>query len=152
MKSCKAVLAAILALLPLTATGCFPGITWLPDSSGFVYSGGKEGEQLMLFDLAKGSPQTLVTDTKSKTLWPTVSPDGKRIAVGRFVHDKKKGGTLQIFIYDLQGQLSQKSSVFPIGDIGDKGGDLIPTELFWAPNNKIVVSAWTETGASPFTT
>jgi dipeptidyl aminopeptidase/acylaminoacyl peptidase len=140
---------SLVALLSITSTGCFPGITWLPDSSGFVFTAGKDGEcALMQFDLTKGTPRKLVADTKSSTLLPAASPDGKLLAVARVVHEKKKLYTLQVFIYDLTGKVTQRSSVFSLPEAvqGNQSGELVPTELFWAPNNKIVISAWTESG------
>ncbi len=80
----RAITLALLALLPITLTGCVDGITWLPDSSGFIYTE-EDGVRLMHFDMTKGTAQTLVADTKCQTLWPAVSPDGKRIALAREV-------------------------------------------------------------------
>jgi hypothetical protein len=147
MKTCKRVLfSVLLAPLPITLAGCIPGITWLPDSSGFVYTGGNDGERLMLFDLAKGTPQTLVADTKCHTTWPAVSPDGKHTAVARLVHEKNKRDTLQILIYDMKGKITQRSSKFSISEVTkeDNRPDVLPTEVFWGPKNKIIVSAWTQ--------
>src|SRR5262249_41593719 len=100
MKSHRTFGAIILALLLVTCTGCVEGITWLPDSSGFVYTE-EDGQRLMHFDLAKGTARTLVADTKCETLWPAVSPDGKRIALAQVLQENNKPETLQVFIYGL---------------------------------------------------
>src|SRR5437763_974416 len=76
-------LAGVSLLLTLTS-GCYPGIAWLPDSSGFVYTGGKDGRQLLLYELKKKASRVIVADAGGPA-WPAVSPDGKRIAV---VHSK----------------------------------------------------------------
>ena len=116
------------AVLLLTCvTGCVPGITWLPDSSGFVYMAGHSGEKLVHFDLATKKQRTLVSDEKLKTLWPAVSPDGKNVAVAKLTEHKDKGNTVQICIYDLNGKSTKQSKVFPVPqtDKVDKGKDLI---------------------------
>ena len=47
--------ARLLGLLPaLLLTGCVPGVGWMPDSSGFVYTAGPKGDQLRFFDLKSG--------------------------------------------------------------------------------------------------
>jgi hypothetical protein len=129
------------AVLLTCVTGCVPGITWLPDSSGFVYVPGHNGEKLVHFDLTTKKQRTLISDEKLKTLWPAISPDGKNIAVAKLTRDKKKGDTLQICIYDLNGTSKKQSKVFSLPKV-DKGDEHCSAELFWGPpDNKILVSS-----------
>ncbi len=72
-------LPLLLVSLLLFSTGCLPGLDWLPDSSGFVYSGGKGKKQLMLFDVKAKKSKALVAEAVGNT-WPAVSPDGKKVA------------------------------------------------------------------------
>jgi hypothetical protein len=151
MKSGRRFRVMILALLPVTWTGCVDGITWLPDSSGFIYTE-QDGARLVHFDLAKGTPRTLVADTKCHTLWPAVSPDGKRIAVAQVLQEQNKPETLQVFFYGLDGAILERSKVFKIAEAtkdeskDERGNPLVMAWLFWAPNDKIVISTQTETG------
>ena len=103
-----ALLGLVIACLWIT--GCVPSVGWLPDSSGIVYTAGKDFNQLILYDLKKGEPQVLVADTGAGTLWPAVSPDGKRIAVAKvIIEPKQKQTRLQVIIYDRQGKEVQRS-------------------------------------------
>jgi len=134
---------AVAVLLLIATTGCIPGITWLPDSSGFVYIAGKDGQNLVHFDLAKKTQHTIVSDRRLQTVWPAVSPDGKSVAVARLNRDKDKGDTLQLLMYDLIGKSKKQSKDFPLPQAGKPGNanEQISTELFWGPpENKIVVS------------
>ena len=151
MKSGRRFRVIILALLPITLTGCVEGITWLPDSSGFIYTE-KNGARLVHFDLAKGTPRTLVADTKCHTLWPAVSPDGKRIALAQVLQEQNKPETLQVFFYGLDGAILERSKAFKIAEPtkdeskDERGNPLVMAWLFWAPNDKILISTQTETG------
>ncbi len=99
--SLRRVLRLLPAALLLTASaGCIPSVGWLPDSSGFVYGGGDKFQQLVYYDVAKGKPCVLVE--KGIDSAPTVSPDGKRIAVFHISEDDNK--SLQVVIYDLEGK------------------------------------------------
>jgi len=75
-------LATLAALVLIASSGCHPGISWLPDSSGFVYT---KGKHLMLFDVKTKKSQVLAKDLRAPA-WPTVSPDGKRFALTRVWH------------------------------------------------------------------
>jgi hypothetical protein len=101
-------LGCLLAFLPV---GCIPGIAWLPDSSGFVYTAGQSTSQLRHFDVAKGADRLLVEDTQTATLLPAVSPDSKRVAVARIVRDKGVPDSLQLIFYDLTGKETGRSKV-----------------------------------------
>jgi hypothetical protein len=70
----------LLPAILLLAAGCLPNATWLPDSSGFVYTGGQHKDALYLYDLEKKKPHVLV-EKGAGPAWPAVNADGKRIAV-----------------------------------------------------------------------
>jgi hypothetical protein len=133
----KTLIWAAVVLLLIGTTGCIPGITWLPDSSGFVCAAGHEGQNLVHFDLTKKTQRTIVSDAKGQTAWPAVSPDGKSVAMARLTGDKDKGDTLQLLIYDLNGKLKKQSKILSL----PHGQEQNSAELFWGPpENKIVVS------------
>jgi hypothetical protein len=103
----RSLRAAALALFLAACLGCYPGIAWLPDSSGFVYSGGEDGKQLLLFDLKKKASRVLVEDAGGPA-WPAVSPDGKRIAVAiKDLH--KRHVWLTVSVFDRAGKLTHRS-------------------------------------------
>jgi hypothetical protein len=149
MKTSNIVLRVGLFLIVLTTTGCLPGITWLPDSSGFVYT--TENRALVHFDVAKGQARTLVEDTDTATLWPAVSPDGKQVAVARLTHEKDKPDMLQVIIYDMNGKVIQRSGSFIYSEAGasEPKDKLGLTVLFWGPqDNQMVISSYTSTAKS----
>jgi hypothetical protein len=132
------------ALLSLAGTGCgspLPGIAWLPDSSGFIYTGGKNYERLIHRDLTASTSSVLVKDTKSNTVWPAVSPDGRRVAVARVLRESAQTGTLQVVIYDRQGKEVQHSQVFawPRATLGGRT-EATHSQVFWSPQgDKLIV-------------
>ncbi len=87
--------------------GCLPNATWLPDSSGFVYTGGKNKDALYLYDLEKKEPRVLV-EKGAGPAWPAVSADGKRIAVA-LRHDDGKDVTLEVIVFDRDGKELHRS-------------------------------------------
>src|SRR5688572_27588973 len=90
-------LVALLGLAGLTLllAGCFPNVTWLPDGSGFVFTE-KGGRRLIHFDLRTKERRVLCDDTKAKTMWPAISPDGKRVAVAHWLREKDQPDRLQV--------------------------------------------------------
>jgi len=150
MKCPKTIQALFIALVSIACAGCFPQITWLPDSSGFIYTVCVDGQRLMHFDLATKKQHILVADTQCQTLRPAVSPDGKRIAVARITHAEKKPDTWQVLLYDLAGKLVRSSTVFTEpGFVEGEARYKHPTEVFWGPANTIVIN---ELGYSTFKT
>jgi len=136
--------ALLLLVVLLVCSGCIPSITWLPDSSGFVYTAGRHGEQLMYFNLAKKEPQTLVEDTKCETLRPAVSPDGKRIALAKITHVRNEPDQWQILVFDLMGELVQSSRVFSEkGFVKDEIRFEQMVEVFWSSPNFILIQKLT---------
>jgi hypothetical protein len=68
----------LLGILVACTAGCYPGVAWLPDSSGFLYQG---PGGITHYDLKTGKARVLIQDGKNTTQLPAVTPDGKRIAV-----------------------------------------------------------------------
>jgi hypothetical protein len=97
------VMPRVVALLPLLLAGCVPGPGWLPDSSGFVYTGGPKGDQLRLYDLKTKKSRVLV-EKEAGPAWPRLSPDGKRIAVARRLAPREGTQRLDVQVFDLQGR------------------------------------------------
>jgi Tol biopolymer transport system component len=64
------------------------GASWLPDSSGFVFSGSEPGATARLFQLSieGGRPQPL-TDPADDLVLPVLSPDGETIAAHDVLYD-----------------------------------------------------------------
>lgn len=104
--------AALIVLIGLP--GCFPkGVAWLPDSSGIVYTD-KENSRLICYDLTRNAHKVLVDDTKTRTPWPAISADGKRLAVAKVVRSTEMGSQVatsrtEIILYDIRGQELKRS-------------------------------------------
>jgi hypothetical protein len=131
----------------LASSGCVPGVGWLPDSSGIIYTGGKKYDRLIHYDLAGGKEKVLVADTGAPTMWPAVSPDGQKIAVARVSFEGKDRATVQVILYSRDGKELKRSKVFnwverPKGPgeppPGKEDRPLAP-QLFWAPRGERVV-------------
>jgi dipeptidyl aminopeptidase/acylaminoacyl peptidase len=143
------VLRCLTALLPVLAAGCLPNATWLPDSSGFVYTGGKNKDALFLYDLGKKAARTLV-EKGAGPAWPAVSPDGKRIAVA-LRHDDGTDVTLEVIVFDRDGKELQRSDAST--NVKMKwakqgvGSDQVAVQAFWVPNqDKLLLYTDGETG------
>jgi hypothetical protein len=104
----------MVACLLLATTGCVEdGVTWLPDSSGFIFTN-KDGTQVVHFDV-KRRAQRIVTPFTGKTKWPGLSADGKRLAVADCIRTSTKGSSkysLTITIYSLEGEQLKHSKPF----------------------------------------
>jgi hypothetical protein len=117
---------AVAALLTLVGLpGCLPrGVVWLPDSSGIVFTD-MEHARLVCYDLTRKARKILVDDTKSKTTWPAISADGKRLAVARVVDSTEMGSKVEttrteVIIYDIRGQeLKRSRPLITTGQLGN---------------------------------
>jgi hypothetical protein len=135
-----------MAGLLLFVSGCVPGVAWLPDSSGFIYTAGKNYQQLVHYDVVNNKRHILVEDTKAPTLWPALRPDGKEIAVGLVGGREGNERSVQIVFYDRAGQELRRSKTHPWFTVPKEkgltteGGD--KPQLFWSPRgDKILVHA-----------
>jgi hypothetical protein len=134
----------VLACIPLAASGCLPGVAWLPDSSGFIYVAfGEQNEltRLVHYDLAAKKTRVLVGKI-DKTGQPALSPDGKRLAVAKYLNGERDPSTLQVVIYDLQGKELVRSQEFdwrakPTSKYYIRDGS--PPALYWSPKGHHVV-------------
>jgi hypothetical protein len=147
----RRVVSALALAAGLASSGCVPGAAWLPDSSGLIYTGGKNYDRLIHYDLAKGEQKILVADTGAPTFWPAVSPDGKRIAVAKAeAAGKDKPVTVQVILYSLDGKEQKRSKLFTLVEkaegLPEKDRPLA-TQLYWSPRgDRVVVHLFGMTG------
>ena len=112
-------LSLVFPLLLLGTAGCsYPrNVLWLPDSKEIIFSE-KNGARLVQYALAQKSSKVIVENTNTKTPWPAISPDGKKVAVLKVNSraQKKDERTvtrdLQVIIYNLDGTESSRSKGF----------------------------------------
>jgi len=144
----KRFILTAIALLPVLAAGCLPNATWLPDSSGVVYTGGPHKDTLYLYDLEKKAPRVLV-EKGAGPAWPAVSPDGKRIAVVlrrleppcflELIADVR----LEIIVFDRDGKELDHSRKVPWA----KDHDISAAQVFWVPGrDRLLISSDNVTG------
>jgi hypothetical protein len=121
-------------LLLAISSGCVPpGLAWLPDSSGFVYTGGKGKMQLLLFEVDKKKSRVLAADVPDPA-WPGVSPDGKQIAVAWIFHVGLES-RVRVLVVDRAGKVVHRSK--DLEDVG--GGDVL--QVYWSPRgDKLLIS------------
>jgi dipeptidyl aminopeptidase/acylaminoacyl peptidase len=123
--------ASLFAAAALAAgAGCLPNATWLPDSSGFVYTGGPKKDQLLLYDVKAGKARVLV-DKNAGPAWPAVSPDGKKIAVA-LRDDDRKTIRLTVAVFDGDGKELHRSKPLDWKS-HDNPKTLFAAEAFWTP-------------------
>jgi hypothetical protein len=132
---------AMLGLAALLIAGCIPSVAWFPDSSGLVFTE-KDGRRLVHFDVKTRQCQVLVEDTRAKTLWPAVSPDGKRIAVAAWQHQGDRPSMLQVAIYLSTGTEEWRSTAFEWNrSTNRKETDLGETYVYWLTKDRLLVQA-----------
>lgn len=124
-------LRAMAAVAPVLVAGCLPNATWLPDSSGFVYTGGKNKDALYLYDLAKKEPRVLA-EKGAGPAWPAVSPDGKRIAVA-LRKDDGTDVTLEVVVFERDGKELHRSPKMDWAKHGVGAEDKTVPQAFWVP-------------------
>ncbi len=117
------------ALLLGCGAGCLPNATWLPDSSGFVYTGGKNKDALYLYDLEKKAPRVLV-EKGAGPAWPAVSPDGKRIAVALRTKEDSTV-SIEVVVFDRDGKELHRSPKMKW--MAGAGPDVVTPQAFWVP-------------------
>jgi hypothetical protein len=145
---------AAAVLLPALAAGCLPNATWLPDSSGFVYTGGKDKDKLYVYDLEKKEPRVLV-EKGAGPAWPAVSADGKRIAVA-LCKDVGKGGFMEmeveVIVFDRDGmELHRSAKLKWPNSLAD--GEGLFAQVFWVPGqDKLLLDANQSSGFYDLTT
>jgi dipeptidyl aminopeptidase/acylaminoacyl peptidase len=129
----------LLALLPaLLLTGCVPGVGWMPDSSGFVYTAGAKGDQLRFFDLKSGQARVLGAE-EAGPAWPRVSPDGKRIAV---VRSGDSNGALLVSVFDREGkELHRSEALVWRGERFHSASFTVP-QAHWSPGGDRLLLSW----------
>src|SRR5262249_28529009 len=124
----------------LLTAGCIPlGMVWLPDSSGFIYPAGKQGEAIMFYDAAKREHHVLIEDTGATTLIPGLSPDGKQIAVARIRNGGLETEAADIVVYDKDGKESHRSPEFKWKPMAEKAEGKYGAMVFWDRAGKKVL-------------
>ena len=150
----KRVFLIVIALTPALVAGCLPNATWLPDSSGFVYTGGPHKDTLYLYDLEKKEPRTLV-EKGAGPAWPAVSADGKHIAVvlrlfqtAAFFPCLGRGSvTLKVIVFDRDGKESHRSPKLEWADRNPGDQDKTAPQAFWVPGQeKLLICSDGKTG------
>jgi Tol biopolymer transport system component len=109
--------ACALWLLPLGCallSGC-DTVVWLPDSSGIIFPE-KEGTRLVRYDLATKKRTSLLPGKTFKSLWPGISADGKKLAIGELTVSTQRGlkertRRLRIVIYSVDGKELSRSKI-----------------------------------------
>jgi hypothetical protein len=130
-------LAVFASLLAAGSGGCIPpGIAWFPDSSGFVYTGGKDKKQLMVFEVGQKKGRALPVKAGSPA-WPAVSPDGKRIAVAWVkMGDRLTSDMLTVLVVDRTGKVVHRSRDFKDWLLR---GEIL--QVWWSPRgDKLLIS------------
>jgi hypothetical protein len=131
----------VLAAGFLLAAGCVP-VGWLPDSSGFLYITGGEKPQVMHYDIGAGKKRVVLRELPAGTLWPSVSPDGKRFAAASLTRKgESKQWEVRVLVHDLQGKQVHSSPALLWRE--DEAKEAPHTAVFWAKSrDKLVLHDW----------
>jgi hypothetical protein len=128
----------VLVLGTICLAGCLPDrLIWLPDSSGFIVTAGKDRSKVVRYDVRQRALRVIADRPSQKTVTPGLSPDGKQIALARIERTKIRQ-TVQVVLLSQRGEVIHESEVFPFGD-GNK--DVKDTELRqaaveWSPRDE----------------
>ena len=137
-------LAYLLLVAPLLlVAGCVP-VMWLPDSSGFVYV--SKDSSVVLYEVAGGKKKVILEKVPGETMWPALSPDGKKfaIAVSTKKEQPKKHFEVHVQVFNLQGKEMHRSPSFAWSD-ADSGRDNRTTAIFWArTRDKLILHDYQE--------
>src|SRR5262245_50691619 len=128
------------AFVLLLLSGCVPAVAWKPDSSGFVYTD-KKGSRLLEYDLKAKKSRILVADTGTKTIWPAMSPDGKRIAMARNEERKGLQPRVQVIFYTSEGKEVARSSWYEYADKPGTRDNVVPAYLLWGTQDRLLLVA-----------
>lgn len=91
---------------PVVTASLTHGISWLPDGSGFLVSGSDgllASADLYRVDLATGEATALTSEQDAFAYWPSVSPDGRRVAYTRFEGSADEPTDVELRIMALDG-------------------------------------------------
>lgn len=114
--------------------GCVPNGVWLPDSSGYVYTAGKEGKQIMMVDIGRRQARVVVQNTGAATAVPAISPDGKQIAIAQHMVRPDEDNQVQVIVYDVAGKEVERSEKLSLDEKGSKEQQpKLHPEVYWAP-------------------
>ncbi len=152
---------AVVACLTACAAGCFPGVTWLPDSSGFlVISETAAADYFVAIPRTDGQapPQPFKVTKKLRDFLTdaprdeqagqaAISPDGKRLAFAKYDWHGTEPHPIQIIIYDAEKDELVRSKELPFKPRQKEGPQFIgalPPLLYWSPggNHLVVFCDW----------
>ncbi len=134
--------ALLLGLVALP--GCWPGVAWAPDSSGFYYTDGEKRDKLMFFDVATKKARVVVADTKAQfNLWPAVRADGKEIVLARVAEQGDKA-VVKLVFFSPDGKELRTTKEFTVPldakDPNKKDAKAVVQAYWSAKPNKILLS------------
>ncbi len=108
--------------------GCGRTVTWLPDSSGFVYVSAVNGDLYVSRPIGTVPQNTFLCHAGIATILPAISPSGDRIAVAS-IDTHSPHVPLSLSFFDLSGRLQQQSPVVELPRFHYLG---VPIALYWS--------------------
>ena len=120
-------------------SGCYPGIAWLPDSSGFVYTSCQDDRYaLEHYDLATGENRILVERRPAGSLWLAIRPECK-VQTSRMGSNQFRTDIPNYLEFYRQGRLDLDSMISRRGRLSDineaframKAGEVARTVLMF---------------------
>lgn len=128
----------VLVLGTICLAGCLPDrLIWLPDSSGFIVTAGKDRNKIVRYDARQRALRVIADRPSQKTVTPGLSPDGKQIALARIERTKRRQ-TVQVVLLSQGGEVIHQSEVFPFGDGNEdvKDMELRQAAVEWSPRGE----------------